>query len=90
VKAELPRTSERDRDDTVLERVRWIGGVVLDPELVQAELLGQLIGAQERGPSCGQRRLGRRGYREKIAIAPDRMWPGLYPPAKLLRIGSRS
>ena len=33
LKPELARTRERDRDDPVLERVRRVGGVVLDPHL---------------------------------------------------------
>ncbi len=39
--AELLRLRRRDRDHAVLERVRRVGGVELQPELADAELLGE-------------------------------------------------
>ena len=60
VEAELDRARERDRDDAVLERVRRVGRLVLDPELAEAEPLGQAIGAHERRQAGRQRRARRR------------------------------
>ncbi len=48
VETELERLGESDGDDAVLEAVRRVGGVVLDPDLADAELLGEPIGADER------------------------------------------
>jgi len=87
LEAELPGPGERHRDDPVLERVRRIGGVVLDPDLPQTELVGEAIGAQQRGPPRGQRPARGRGYGQKVPVAPDRVRSGLDPAAQLIRIG---
>ena len=52
---ELARAGQRHRHDPVLERVGGVGGVVLDPHLAQAELLGEAVGPQQRRPAGGQR-----------------------------------
>ena len=48
VEAELARLGDRDGDDAVLEGLGRVGGVVLDPEGVEAEPLGQAVGAHQR------------------------------------------
>src|SRR5436190_6973814 len=70
--------------------MRWVGGVVLDPQLAEAELLRQTIGSEQRCPAGGERPLRRRGHGQEIAVAPDRMRSGLDPAAKLSWIGRRS
>ena len=56
LEAELAGAGAGDRDDAVLERVRRVGGVVLDPHLAQAEALGQAVGADQRRAARGQAR----------------------------------
>ncbi len=48
VEAQLLSLRDRNGDDPVLERVGRVRRVVLDPELAQAEALGQAVGADER------------------------------------------
>ena len=48
LEAELERLAQRDRDDPVLERVGRVAGVVLDPDLAEAELGGEAVGPHER------------------------------------------
>ena len=48
LEAELLRLRDRHGDDAVLEGVGRIGRVVLDPELAQAEALGEPVGANQR------------------------------------------
>jgi hypothetical protein len=50
--AELAGARRGDRDDAVLERVRRVRGVVLDPHLAQAEALGE---AGRRGSAACSR-----------------------------------
>jgi hypothetical protein len=56
--------------------MRRVGGVVLDPELADAELLGQLVGADQRGPAGAERRV-RMLDGQEIGVAPDRVRTGL-------------
>ena len=47
--AELARLAQGDGDDAVLERQRReVDGVVLDPQLLDAELVGQAVGPDQR------------------------------------------
>ncbi len=48
LEAELERLAQRDRDDPVLERVRRVARVVLDPDLAEAELGREAVGPHER------------------------------------------
>src|SRR5207248_6782371 len=80
LEAELTRPGQRYRYHPILERVSGIGGVVLDPQLLETEAFGKAIGPQQRSPSRGERSPGWRLYREKVPIAPQRVGPGLDPP----------
>ena len=79
VVAELAGAGRGDRDDAVLERVRRVRGVVLDPDLAQAEALGEPVGADQRraagGQAAARRRAGGRaglvGERQEVRVAPD-------------------
>ena len=59
LEAELLGLRDRDGDHAVLERVRRVGGVVLDPELAQAEPLGEAVGADQRRQAGLERVAGR-------------------------------
>src|SRR5439155_21490435 len=48
LEAQLARPGKGDGDHAVLERARRVQGVVLDPELAQAQLGGQAVGPKER------------------------------------------
>ena len=71
--AELERLRDGDRDDAILERERRVADrVVLDPDLLEAEPLGQAIGAHERRhPDLLAD--GRRAVeRQQLGVAPHR------------------
>jgi hypothetical protein len=48
-----------------------VGGVVLDPELAEAESLGQPVGTQQRREPGPQRVPRPLGERQEVGIAPD-------------------
>ena len=83
LEAELPRACGGDADDAVLEGVRRVGGVVLDPDLVEAEPLGEPVGADQRRAARGQagargRATGRPGCRrerQEVGVTPDVLRP---------------
>ena len=56
LEAELHCTRQRDRDDAVLERVRRVRRLVLDPHLAQAEALREPVGLHQRREAGRQRR----------------------------------
>ena len=84
VEAELLGARERDGDDAVLERVRRVGGLVLDAQLAEAEALGEAVGLHERRPARRQRGAGGTLEREEVGVAPERVRPGLDPALELL------
>ncbi len=69
--AELTRLCQGDGDDAILERVGRVGGVVLDPQLAQAEALGEAIGTHQRRQPGLQRIARALGQREEVGVAPD-------------------
>jgi len=75
---ELARRGERHSHDTVLERVRGVAGVVLDPQRLHAERGREPVGLDEAGQArVGVRvavHIGRHG--QQVAVAPDRLGPG--------------
>src|SRR5262249_36048198 len=77
VEAELLCTRQRDGDHAVLERVRGVGGLVLDVELVEPEPLREAIGLDQRRPAGGRRGGGRAGERQEVRVAPHRVRPRL-------------
>ena len=86
VEAELPCTRERDGHDAVLERVRRVRGLVLDPQLADPEALSEPLGLHERRPARGQRRARRAFQREELGVAPERVRPGLDPALERRRV----
>ncbi len=90
LEAELTGAGQRDRDDAILERMRGIGRVVLDPYLPQAELLGQPVGLQQRRPAGGQDPARGGLHRQEVGVAPQRVRPRLDPAAQLSRIRRRA
>lgn len=77
--AELTGGGERDGDDAVLERVRRVARVVLDPDLADPERAGQVVGLDQPGQAgLGVRvLLDGRGDRQQVLVAPDRLRTGL-------------
>jgi DNA internalization-related competence protein ComEC/Rec2/DNA polymerase III delta subunit len=77
--AEFAGRSERDGDDAVLERVRRIAGVVLHPEVAQAQGRAEPIGLDQSGEAGLDVRVALhvRGHREQLPVAPDRLRAGL-------------
>ena len=73
--AELDRLRRRDCDDAVLERVRRVRGVELQPELADAERLLEPAGADERRPAGREPLLGGRRDRQQRRVPPDRLRP---------------
>jgi hypothetical protein len=67
----------RDGDDAVLERVRRIRGVELQPELADPERLGEPRRRDERRAARRKALLRRRGDRQQVGVAPDRARTGL-------------
>jgi hypothetical protein len=51
--------------------VRRVGGVVLDPQLAEAEALGEPVGLQERRPPRGKHPLRRGVDGQEVGIAPQ-------------------
>ncbi len=74
--AELLGLLGRDRDDPVLEGVCRVGRVQLQPQLADAELLGQAWSPDERGQARREPRLGGSVDRQQRRVAPDRCRPG--------------
>ena len=72
LEAEFARPRQGDGDDAVLERARWIQGVVLDPELAQPQLGGKTVGTQERREARAKVDGAVFGRRKEIGVAPDR------------------
>src|SRR4029453_17858580 len=71
---ELSRLGQGDRDDAVLERVRRVRGVVLDPDLGQA----------------GRERIaGSLGKGQEVRVTPDPGWSSLDLALRLRRVERR-
>ncbi len=81
--AELAGGRQRDRDDPVLEGVRRVAGVVLDPEVLDAELATEVVGLDQPGEAGLH--VGARGdvggHRQQLLVAPDVLGAGLDPGA---------
>jgi hypothetical protein len=87
--AEFLGLRDRDRDDAVLEGVCGVGGVVLDPELAQAEALGQAVGP-DQGRQPRLERVARPAVEgEEVGLPPDSPRARLDLPARLLGIQVR-
>ncbi len=71
--AELAGGGERHGDDAVLERVRGVDRVVLDPQGAHAELSGEVVGADQAGEAgLGVGGVGDVGRnRQQVLVAPD-------------------
>ena len=77
--AELAGRGEGHRDDPVLERVGGVAGVVLHPQLPDAERPGQVVRLDQPGEAgLGVAVLlhGAR-HRQQVLVAPDRLRSGL-------------
>jgi hypothetical protein len=87
--AELARARGGHRDHAVLEGVRGVGRVVLDPHLAHAQARGEAIGADRAACS---RRAARAGARlrplqgQEVVIAPDVLRAALDAPARVLDV----
>ena len=88
LEAQLLRLRDGDRDDPVLERMGRVGGVVLDPELAEAEALGQAVGADQRRQPRLERIARALRERQEVGIAPDPGGPGLDLPLELGGVGA--
>ncbi len=94
LEAQLTGARGGDRHHAVLEGVRGVRRVVLDPDLAEAEALGETVGADERRAAGGQtrarrqagRRAGRRRQRQEVRVAPDVLRPGLDAPAQTVDV----
>src|SRR5262249_41644108 len=86
LEAELPGLGQRDGDDAVLEGVRGVGGVVLDPDLPQSQPLREPVGPDQRGQPALARVARARLEGQEVGIAPDPPGSGLDLPSRLLRI----
>ena len=77
--AQLAGGGEGDGDDAVLEGVRRVAGVVLDPQGAHAQLGGEPVGLdQPRHARLGVGvRLHVRRHGQQVAVAPDRLRAGL-------------
>ncbi len=73
VEPELLRLPRRDRDDAILERVRRVRGVELEPQLADPELLRESRRRDERCHARGEPRLLGRRHRKQVGVAPDRL-----------------
>ena len=69
---ELERLRQRHRRDAVLERVRRVHRVVLDPHLTEAELGGEAVGAHQRREPGAEVDRGVAVGRQEVGVAPDR------------------
>ena len=71
--AELAGRAQGAGDDAVLEGVGGVGRVVLDPEPLQADLAGEVVGAEQPGEAgLGVGALGDvGGHRQERLVAPD-------------------
>ena len=76
LETELERLAQRDRDDAVLEGVRGIARVVLDPHLAEPELGREPVGAHQRREAGAEvdRRVAR--DRQQVGVAPQARRPG--------------
>jgi hypothetical protein len=76
--AELDRARERDRHDAVLERVRRVGGLVLDPQLAEPEALARRSARTSGVSRSAARHAGRArvaGSRRSARASPARLDP---------------
>src|SRR5205085_10826052 len=73
-------------DEAVLDRVRGVRRVVLDPHLPQAEPLGEPVGAQQRRETGLEPAARDLLQRQEVRVAPDRVRAGLDPPARSRRV----
>ena len=86
LETELLRLGDRHRDDAVLERVRRVGRIVLDPHLTQSEPVCKPVGADQRGEP-GLERVSRVALEgQEVGIAPDATGAGLDLPPRLFGI----
>jgi hypothetical protein len=87
--AELAGLRHGHRDHAVLERVRRVGRVVLDPHLADAEALGEPVGADQRSHPRRERGLRLALERQEVRVAPDRLGTGLDLAARLGGVQAR-
>ena len=73
VVAELLRLGDGHAHHPVLERVRRVGGVVLDEHLPHAEPLGQALGAHQRREAGLERDARPALEGQEVRVAPDRV-----------------
>ena len=78
LQTELAGGGQRDGDDPVLERVGGVAGVVLHPQLLQAEVVGQVAGVDQPGVAgIGGTEGGDVGrHRQQRRVPPDRLRTG--------------
>ena len=76
---ELDGSRERDPDHAVLERVRRVAALVLDPQLAHPEHPRELVRADQPGPAGVEVRPGRdiRRDRQQAGVPPDAQRAGL-------------
>src|SRR4029077_10446819 len=77
VEPELPGLGERDRHDPVLERVRGIARLVLDPEVLQAELSAEPRRLAKRAEAVAEVDELVATCWEQSFVAPQGPWPRL-------------
>ena len=77
--SELASRGQRDRHDAVLERVRRVAAVVLDPQRAHAEFAGEVVGAHQlRHAGLEVRGVDHvRRHRQQLLVAPDVVRAGL-------------
>src|SRR5205823_6302545 len=69
------------------ERMRGVRRVVLDPHVPQPKRLGQPVDPDQRG-QAGRQLAARWPHGQEVAVAPQRVRPGLDAPAQLGGIGA--
>src|SRR5581483_3340592 len=75
--ASVVRPSSSACDDAVLERVRRVRGVELQPELAHPDRVREARYGDERRPADGEPGILRRRDRQQVGVAPDARRPGL-------------
>ncbi len=76
LEAELERLAERDRNHPILERVRGIARVVLDPHVSQPELCCEMVGFDQRRETRTEIDGRITGDRQEIGVTPKRRRAG--------------
>ena len=77
VQAELLRLAGGDGDDAILEGMRRVGRIQLEPQLADPELLGEAGRRHERRQTRRQSGVGRCHDREQVRVTPHRGRAGL-------------